>query len=209
MVYLVGFYAVTMLIFTMYGGGFSTIPAYIADVFGTKYVSAIHGRLLTAWSTAGVIGPLAITMLRGSAVNDAIQQLASVIDPARFEARFGAGMDQLATLVEGKTVTIAKLMEIAPAGTVDPTPGLYNTTMYLMAGLLFVALLANAFMGAVDAKHHMADAPEPSPAPNLETGRRLAKAASAARAPVGGALSRRTAAPEISGEAEDNQEPRP
>jgi MFS family permease len=42
---------------SMYGGGFSTVPAYLADVFGARYVGAIHGRLLTAWSTAGVLGP--------------------------------------------------------------------------------------------------------------------------------------------------------
>ena len=42
------FYAASMLIFTMYGGGFATIPAYLADVFGSRYVGAIHGRLLTA-----------------------------------------------------------------------------------------------------------------------------------------------------------------
>jgi hypothetical protein len=48
----------------MYGGGFATIPAYLADVFGTRYVGGIHGRLLTAWSTAGVLGPVAIASLR-------------------------------------------------------------------------------------------------------------------------------------------------
>ncbi len=63
-VWLVLFYGATMSIFTMYGGGFATIPAYLADVFGTKFVGGIHGRLLTAWSTAGVVGPLAITSLR-------------------------------------------------------------------------------------------------------------------------------------------------
>ena len=62
--WLVLFYAVTMVIFTMYGGGFATIPAYLADLFGTRFVGGIHGRLLTAWSTAGVLGPLAITQLR-------------------------------------------------------------------------------------------------------------------------------------------------
>lgn len=158
--YLVGFYAITMVIFTMYGGGFATIPAYIADIFGTKFVGAIHGRILTAWSTAGVIGPFAITMLRDSAVNRAITSLVGATDPERFEAAFGAGKDQLDALVEAKTVTIAKLMEIAPPGTVDPTPGLYNMTMYLMAGLLGLALLANALMRPVNAKHHMQpDAP--------------------------------------------------
>ena len=51
------------VILSMYGGGFATVPAYLADLFGTRFVGAIHGRLLTAWSTAGVIGPLAITQI--------------------------------------------------------------------------------------------------------------------------------------------------
>lgn len=53
---------------SMYGGGFSTAPAYLADVFGTKFVGAIHGRLLTAWSTAGVLGPLIVTTLRDNRI---------------------------------------------------------------------------------------------------------------------------------------------
>jgi hypothetical protein len=154
-VWLVYFYAATMIIFTMYGGGFATIPAYLADIFGTRYVGGIHGRLLTAWSTAGVLGPLAITSLRESAIAEAIDELAAAVDPAAFAATFGAGLDQLELLVQQQTVTIAKLMEIAPAGTVDPTSGLYNTTMYLMAALLAVALVANARMRPVDPKHHM------------------------------------------------------
>lgn len=153
--WLVLFYATTMLIFTMYGGGFATIPAYLADLFGTRFVGGIHGRLLTAWSTAGVLGPLAITSLREHATTQAMARLVQSIDTARFEAAFGAGVGELDRLVAAKTVTIAKLMEIAPAGTVDPTPSLYNTTMYLMAGLLFIALISNALMRPVDPKHHM------------------------------------------------------
>lgn len=51
-------------ILTMYGGGFATIPAYLADLFGTQYVGAIHGRLLTAWSTAGILGPVLVNYIR-------------------------------------------------------------------------------------------------------------------------------------------------
>ena len=57
----VGFLCV---ILSMYGGGFATIPAYLADLFGDKMVSAIHGRLLTAWSTAGVLGPVLVNYVR-------------------------------------------------------------------------------------------------------------------------------------------------
>ncbi len=153
--WLVYFYAATMIIFTMYGGGFATIPAYLADIFGTRYVGGIHGRLLTAWSTAGVLGPLAITSLRENAIANAIQDLVTKVDPQAFQTAFGAGLDQLDVLVEQRTVTIAKLMELAPVGTVDPTSSVYNTTMYLMAVLLGIALLSNAYMRPVDDRHHM------------------------------------------------------
>jgi hypothetical protein len=155
-IWLVYFYAATMIIFTMYGGGFATIPAYLADMFGTRYVGGIHGRLLTAWSVAGVFGPLAITSLRERSIGTAIHDLAARVEPERFRQAFGAGIDQLDTLVAQQTVTIAKLMEIAPPGTVDPTPSLYNLTMYLMAALLAIALVANALMKPVAARHHMA-----------------------------------------------------
>jgi len=144
-----------MIIFTMYGGGFATIPAYLADIFGTLHVGGIHGRLLTAWATAGVLGPFAITYLRNMSVNDAIADLVSKIDPAVFQAKFGSAVSQLNELVAAKTVTVSNLMELVPAGTVDPTPSLYNTTMYAMAGLLVVAFFANLTIRPVDTKHHV------------------------------------------------------
>ena len=58
------FAGVFCIILSMYGGGFSTIPAYLADVFGTQHVGAIHGRILTAWATAGVLGPVIVNYLR-------------------------------------------------------------------------------------------------------------------------------------------------
>jgi nitrate/nitrite transporter NarK len=154
-VWLVYFYAATMIIFTMYGGGFATIPAYLADIFGTRYVGGIHGRLLTAWSTAGVLGPLAITSLRQNSVDNAISDLMTSIEPAAFLAQFGAPVGQLEVLVAQNSVTISRLMEIAPAGTTDPTSGLYNSTMVLMAALLGIALVSNALMKPVDTRHHM------------------------------------------------------
>jgi hypothetical protein len=52
------------VILSMYGGGFSTVPAYLADLFGTQMVGAIHGRLLTAWATAGILGPVIVNYMR-------------------------------------------------------------------------------------------------------------------------------------------------
>ncbi len=58
------FVAMFCVILTMYGGGFATIPAYLADLFGTQHVGAIHGRLLTAWSVAGILGPVVVNYIR-------------------------------------------------------------------------------------------------------------------------------------------------
>ena len=58
------FIAAFCIILSMYGGGFATIPAYLADLFGTQMVGAIHGRLLTAWATAGILGPVVVNYMR-------------------------------------------------------------------------------------------------------------------------------------------------
>lgn len=58
------FVAAFCVILSMYGGGFSTVPAYLADLFGTQMVGAIHGRLLTAWATAGILGPVVVNYMR-------------------------------------------------------------------------------------------------------------------------------------------------
>lgn len=60
------FQGVVFLILTCYGGGFSSIPAYIGDVFGTKSLSAIHGKILTAWAAAGLVGPQLAAYVRAT-----------------------------------------------------------------------------------------------------------------------------------------------
>ncbi len=102
------FVAVTATIITMYGGGFATIPAYLRDLFGTYQVGAIHGRLITAWSVAALIGP----------------SLVNYISTARIEAGV-------------------------------PKAEAYNSTMFLMAGLLLVGLIANLLVRPVDPKYHV------------------------------------------------------
>ena len=60
------------VILSMYGGGFATIPAYLRDIFGTMHVGAIHGRLLTAWSVAGVLGPMLVNYIRQYQIDQGI-----------------------------------------------------------------------------------------------------------------------------------------
>jgi MFS family permease len=99
------FVAAFCIILSMYGGGFATVPAYLADIFGTRYVGAIHGRLLTAWSTAGVVGPLLVGFVRDA-------QIAAGVDRAR----------------------------------------VYDGTLYILASLLVVGFICNAFVRPVPAK---------------------------------------------------------
>ena len=68
------FVAAFGIILSMYGGGFSTIPAYLSDVFGTAHVGAIHGRLLTAWSVAGVAGPVLVNYIRQAQINAGVAE---------------------------------------------------------------------------------------------------------------------------------------
>jgi MFS family permease len=104
------FVALFCIILTMYGGGFATIPAYLADLFGTRFVGAIHGRLLTAWSMAGILGPSLVAFIR--------------------EAQLQRGI---------------------------PAEQAYNTTMYILAGMLVVGLLCNLLIRPVAHRHFMTD----------------------------------------------------
>jgi MFS family permease len=109
------FVAFMCVIVSMYGGGFATVPAYLADLFGTKMVGAIHGRLLTAWSAAGVIGPVTVNYLRDYQIAHGV-------------ARASA----------------------------------YNTTMYILAGLLVVGLVCNWLVRPVPKQLHMPEEAPPS-----------------------------------------------
>ncbi len=103
------FVTVTAIIISMYGGGFATIPAYLRDLFGTHQVGAIHGRLITAWSVAALVGPA----------------LVNYLSTAQKEAGVPKGQA-------------------------------YNVTLYLMAVLLMVGLVANLLVRAVDPRHRLA-----------------------------------------------------
>ena len=144
-----------MLALSFYGGTFSVLPAYLADLFGPKHTGAIHGRLLTAWSAAAIGGPYLLATLRDSSYARCIDDLVQVCDPETFRDTFGAPISELQALLDAKTVTIPQLMAIAPPGTLDPTPALYNTSLYAMGGLLSCAFLCNLALRPIDPKYHI------------------------------------------------------
>eukprot|EP01147_Barroeca_monosierra_P011008 gene11008-3080_t len=142
------FCAGTALTMSFYGGIFSVLPAYLADIFGQKHVGAIHGRQLTAWSAAALGGPLLLSKLRSLSYQSAVNDLVGKCETDVFQKKFGAPVETLPQLIDTKTVTISSLMEIVPAGTLDPTPTLYNTALYSMAGLLTCAVICNSMISS-------------------------------------------------------------
>jgi MFS family permease len=150
---LVLFYGSTVGIISFFGGAYAATPAYEADLFGAKNVGASHGRMLTSSAVASVAGPMAITYQREKASDRAIEELVELVDEDTFRAVFQVGKEQSPALLQNKLLSIDGLMQIAPPDTVDPTPFLYNDSMYAAAGLLSVATVVNFMIRPVNEKY--------------------------------------------------------
>jgi len=150
---LAAFCGTTVAAITMMGGTYAILPAYEADLFGAKYVGAIHGRMLLASTAAALAGPTLILTLRSASEKSALMDLLSKVDPAKFQETFGLPVEQAQELINAKTLTISKLLDILPADTLDPSPYLYNSTMYSMAGLMAVASISHRMLKPVDPKY--------------------------------------------------------
>ena len=106
---------------------------------------------------AGIVGPVGLATLRQWSTKQAILDLSEKIEDSQFYNKFGASKESIDVLIDANTVTISRLMEIAPIGTIDPTASIYTTTMYACSGLLCVGLLSNNLIKAVDKRHHMVE----------------------------------------------------
>lgn len=140
---LYAFCGVTVAAISGMGGAYATLPPYEADIFGAKYVGAIHGRMLFFSSLAAIGGPSLLMKLRSIAESKAIADLLAVVDPAVFRENFGAPMESAAELLASKTLTINKLLALAPPGTLDPSPHLYDTTMLALSGLMATSVVVH------------------------------------------------------------------
>ncbi|RYG62656.1 hypothetical protein EON64_17460 [archaeon] len=109
-------------------------------------MSAIHGRILLFSSFASVAGPSLLMKLRSISEQNAINDLLSKISPDSFLQAFGAPMEKANELLATKTITISKLLAVCPPGTLDPSPHLYDTTMYTLGGLMVVAMLSHSMV---------------------------------------------------------------
>jgi len=151
--YLGAFCVSSVAAITILGGTFAVLPAYEADLYGPKYVGAIHGRFLLAASLSTVLGPGLLLNLRQAAETKALTDLLAKVDPTAFASKFGTDVSSAQSLIEAKTLTINKLMTIMPPGTVDPSPFLYNNTMYTMSALVGVAAALHFMVKPVDKKY--------------------------------------------------------
>ncbi|RYG65939.1 MFS transporter, partial [archaeon] len=128
------------------GGVYAMLPAYEADIFGSKYVGPIHGRMLLYSSVASLMGPYILIYLRSIAEHKAIHELMRNFSQEEFVAAFGAPIEQASQLIATKTLTINKLLAASPFPTLDPSPYLYDNTMYTLAGLMGVAALTHGLV---------------------------------------------------------------
>jgi MFS family permease len=133
-------------IVSVFGGTAATRPALVADMFGSKNVTALTARQLTVVMPAAYVGPKLTAYFREQSIHSACVDLSSKVDAAHFERAFGAPHEKLPELLDAKTVTINRLMELVPAGTIDPTPYVYDKTLYVCAGLQSVAFLTNQLL---------------------------------------------------------------
>jgi len=150
---LYGFIGCSVLSISIMGGCYSLMPAYEADLFGTKYVGPIHGRFLLATCASALAGPSMILALRHRSEMIAIRGLLEKISPEKFQEIFGVDMIHAAELIQAKTITINKLMKMVPEGVQDPSPFIYDSTMYAMAGLMTVAAASHIWVKKVDATY--------------------------------------------------------
>lgn len=133
----------TVTAISIMGGCYAVLPAYESDLFGTKYLGANHGRMLLASTCAALAGPSLLLKLRHMSENQAINDLLSKVDPDQFQRVFKSPISNAPELLESKALTLGKLVDLAPEGMLDPSPFIYNSTMYAMAGLMSIAAVAS------------------------------------------------------------------
>jgi len=147
------FIGCTVVSVSIMGGAYAIIPAYEADLYGSKYVGPIHAKFLLATSAAALSGPPLLLALRNRSEMNAINELLAKISPEKFKEFFGVDVSQAEQLIEAKTITINKLMKLVPEGVDNPAPFLYDSTMYSMAAIMGVAAVSHYLVRPVDKKY--------------------------------------------------------
>jgi hypothetical protein len=144
-----------LTIISSFGGTSGTRPAFAADLFGNRNVGEITARSLSVVLPAAYAGPKLATYFRQEAITESIHDLASKVSDETFLRLFAVGKDQIDLLIAQKSITIARLLEVLPPGTPDPTIYVYDKTMYVMAGLQALAFFSNLMVTPVPSSLHI------------------------------------------------------
>lgn len=144
---LCGFLASSFLVVSCFGGLFSVLMSYNTSLFGAKEIAGTHGRLIVGSSLAAFGGPFLLGNLRDRSTNSAIQELANKIDPNVLNTEFGSSFT---TLMENKVLTIPELIQLAPVGTLNPTPFIYDTSLYAASFAYGLGFMSQMMTGSVD-----------------------------------------------------------
>ncbi len=143
-------------VLSSFGGMAATRPAFCADIWGLKNgPGVLSARQLSVVLPASFAGPKIVSHFRSEASDGAMVDLASKVSDVDFERAFLAPKEKLPELMDAKTVTINRLLEVCPAGTVDPTPFLYDNALMVMGVCGVGALLTNALLVPMDPSTHM------------------------------------------------------
>merc|ERR1719362_2709407 len=148
-------------ILTCFGGAAAARPAVVGDLFGIRSAGLLYAHQMSVVLPAAVVGPKMAAYFRESSIETGIRDLTSQVSDASFLEAFQATKGELDDLIHHKTVTIARLMELAPAdptvSLIDPTPFVYDSTMLMGASLSAAAFATNLFLKPVDPKLHNRD----------------------------------------------------
>jgi len=149
------------------GAVLALLPPYQADTFGAKNVGAIQGRVMLGKSGAALLGPFMLLKFREYSEAQHVRDLIKIADPSRFEDKFGVPITEASRLLESKGMSLSKLMQVVPPGTIDPSPYIYNNALYAMSGLMALALISQASIRKIDPKLVEFDQPPAPPTQNV------------------------------------------
>ncbi|GBG33808.1 Monocarboxylate transporter 14 [Hondaea fermentalgiana] len=129
-----------LTLLTSFGGTTASRPALMSDAYGERSMAVLTARQLSVVLPAAFLGPQIVAHCREASTHSAIEELSTHVDDGAFHHAFGADKNVLPELIESKTVTISRLMDLVPAGVQDPTPFLYDNAIVVLGGFSAAAL---------------------------------------------------------------------
>lgn len=156
-----GFKAASLMTVGVFAGGPVLLAPAVTDLFGPRDATAIYGRLWMMLPAANFFGASLVAKVREYSYTKHALAIAQTCDEALFVAAFGAERSEAAALIASKTVTLPLLLPVAPPGTADPSPLLYDDAFYTLAGFSALAFCCNIAAYRIPIRAKLASRPVP------------------------------------------------